>query len=492
MLFNSYAYVIFLLCALVFYSLFPNRTRWLVLLVASYFFYMYWKPEYIILLLTSTTVDYLAAQKIASTDSKTSRKLWLWTSLLTNLGLLFLFKYLGFFIEILGLISEVNLPPDPSHEFELLLPIGISFYTFQTLSYTIDVYRKQYEPEKHFGKFALYVAFFPQLISGPIERAHKLLPQFNQRIRQNLPDFLLGLKQILWGFFKKILIADKIAVIVNAVYAEHYQYNGYWVLIATYLFSFQIYCDFSGYCDIAIGTARLFGYRLSANFDKPYFAGSIKDFWRRWHITLGAWFRDYLYIPLGGNRFRYSRWYFNIMVVFAVSGLWHGAGSNFVAWGILHGLFFLIGVKTLKMRAKVYDLVGINRNHATGNFIKTVITFNLVSFSWIFFRAESIRTALHIIKSIAYGVFLTPLSVFFSSFHSTLQIMNITPTESMIYFLLLVSFIVAEKINLIESRFYGTDPRKPSIPELLILDVILLLMIFLGSFGGEQFLYFQF
>ena len=282
---------------------------------------MSWKAEYLILIIISTIIDYFAAIQMSKQTVSSKRKLYLLLSLFVNLGLLFGFKYFNFFSDSLCTIFDqfnifYNVPT-----FKVLLPVGISFYTFQTLSYTIDVYRKKREPEKHLGIFALYVAFFPQLVAGPIERSTRLLPQLVEKYNFNYDRVTDGLKLMLWGFFKKVVIADRIAVIVNQVYSNPNEAAGIPLLIGTYLFAFQIYCDFSGYSDIAIGAAKVFGIDLMQNFRRPYFAKSIREFWQRWHISLSTWFRDYLYRPLGGNHTSRWRWYYNIMIVFLISGL---------------------------------------------------------------------------------------------------------------------------------------------------------------------------
>ena len=365
---------------------------------------MCWKAEYLLLILGSTVVDYVAALQMSRQSSKTKKKLYLILSLVVNLGLLFGFKYFNFFNESIRTVFNhynlfYNVPM-----FNVLLPVGISFYTFQTLSYTIDVYLGEREPEKHLGIFALYVAFFPQLVAGPIERSTRLIPQLVKKFNFDYDRVTNGLKLMLWGFFKKVVIADRIAVIVNQVYSNPNDAAGLPLLIGTYLFAFQIYCDFSGYSDIAIGAAQVFGIRLMENFRRPYFAKSIRDFWKRWHISLSTWFRDYLYRSLGGNKSTHWRWYYNIMIVFLISGLWHGANWTFVIWGGLHGSYYLFSYWTRNIRPKLIRLFKLNRVPFLLKILRILFIFNLVSFGWIFFRANNLTDAIFIVTHLFTGI----------------------------------------------------------------------------------------
>ncbi len=335
MFFNSLHYVIFLPIVVAFYFLIPPRRRWIFLLAASYYFYMCWKMEYIVLILASTIVDYYAGLHMGRIKDKSKRRKFLVLSLISNLGLLFAFKYFNFFNEstraaFAHFDITYNIP-----YFDVLLPVGISFYTFQTLSYTIDVYRGKKEPETHLGIFALYVAFFPQLVAGPIERSTHLLPQFHKVQTFSYDRTVDGLKLIIWGMFKKVVIADRVAVVADTVFNSPGNHNGAQFMIGTFFFAYQIYCDFSGYSDIAIGSARILGIDLIKNFNRPYYSKTIAEFWKRWHISLSTWFRDYLYISLGGNRAGISRWYFNLLATFLISGLWHGANWTFIIWATM-------------------------------------------------------------------------------------------------------------------------------------------------------------
>ena len=398
MLFNSLQFLIFFPIVCLTIYLIPRRTRWIALLVASYIFYMSWHAAYALLLVGSTLIDFTVAKRIYAAQLQLQRRFWLGVSLLANLGLLFSFKYYNFAVDSLQSIFDMTGIFASLPESNLLLPVGISFYTFQTLSYTIDVYRGTRAPEKHLGIFGLYVSFFPQLVAGPIERSTRLMPQFHRELPFDRVRVASGLRQMAWGFFKKLVVADRLAIVVNQVYADPTEYSWFNLLLATIFFSFQIYCDFSGYSDIAIGAARVLGYDLMENFNLPYYARSIREFWSRWHISLSTWFRDYLYVPLGGNRVAVPRWYANLAIVFVVSGLWHGANWTFVIWGALHGLFYVLELTVGKriisrfVSGRQWEDGFIHRGFQIG------LTFTMVTFAWIFFRANSVWDALYIVQ----------------------------------------------------------------------------------------------
>ena len=365
---------------------------------------MCWKAEYLLLIFASTLIDYFVAIQMSKQTFQSKRKLYLILSLLVNFGLLFGFKYFNFFNDSLhALFNHYNLFYNVP-TFKVLLPVGISFYTFQTLSYTIDVYRGKRGPEKHLGIFALYVAFFPQLVAGPIERSTRLLPQLVQKYNFDYDRVTDGLKLMLWGFFKKVVIADRVAVIVNQVYNNPNDAAGLPLLIGTYLFAFQIYCDFSGYSDIAIGAAQVFGINLMQNFRRPYFAKSIREFWQRWHISLSTWFRDYLYKSLGGNNTTRWRWYYNIMIVFLISGLWHGANWTFVIWGGLHGSYYLFSYWTRNIRPKLTQLFKLDKVPFLQKTLRVLFIFHIVLFGWIFFRANNLSDAIFIVSHLFTGI----------------------------------------------------------------------------------------
>ena len=400
MLFNSFKFLLFFPVVTVLFFLLPHRWRWLHLLLASCVFYMAFVPAYLLILAFTIGIDYGAGILIERARGS-QRKLYLAMSLVANLGVLAVFKYYNFFIgNINGLLylggAQTSWPL-----LNLILPIGLSFHTFQAMSYTIEVYRGNYPAERHFGIYALYVLFFPQLVAGPIERPQNVLPQLHERKIFNYDDAASGLRLMAWGLFKKVVIADRLASLVNKVYGAPYQFRGLPLVVATVFFSIQIYCDFSGYSDMAVGAARVMGFRLMKNFDRPYFATGIADFWRRWHISLSTWFRDYVYFPLGGRRVSVPRGYFNLMVVFLLSGLWHGASWTFVVWGGLHGVYLLVERLTQATR----DRLGEYRlfSGLKGPLLGMLTTFGLVTFARIFFRANTLSDAFYIVRHLFDG-----------------------------------------------------------------------------------------
>lgn len=399
MAFTSIHFLLFVPLVVAVYFAIPFRYRWLWLLLTSYYFYMSWQPEYVLLLIGATTVTFFTTRWMAAATNPAARKGWLLVSLLGNLGALFLFKYFNFFSDSVRLLLQQVSITAALPEWRLLLPIGISFYTFKTLSYTLDVYRARQQPETHWGLFALYVAFFPQLVAGPIDRAGNVLPQFHTAQKLDAQQIGAGLRLILWGFFKKVVIADRLAFYVNTVYNNPGAHTGLPIWVATYLLAFQIYCDFSAYSDIAIGTAQLMGYKTMRNFRQPYFALSVPEFWRRWHISLSTWFRDYLYIPLGGNRVPQWRLYLNLVIVFVVSGLWHGANWTFVIWGLLHGLYSVASVAWTGLWHRMTERLRTKPYLYLVNGINLLVTFHLVVLAWLFFRANSLTDAMTLLRN---------------------------------------------------------------------------------------------
>ena len=385
MLFNSIAFIIFFPLVCLAYFLLPYRFRWIFLLIVSYYFYMNWQPMYAILLLGATITTFLCGRCLEKYNYNIEiKKLILLITLLVNLGMLFVFKYYNFINESVFLLLESIGIRWPIPNFDILLPVGISFYTFQAIGYAVDVYRGNIKAERNFGMYALFVSFFPQLAAGPIGRANKLLPQFHVEHTFNYPKIVLGLRQMLWGFFMKLVVADRVAIYVNAVYNNAEQHTGTTLLLASVFFTFQIYCDFAGYSNIAIGAAKVMGFELMENFRRPYWATSIREFWKRWHISLSSWFRDYVYMPLGGNRVSYPRHLLNLFITFLVSGIWHGANWTFIAWGALHGVYLIIENIKIKFmgEAKADTLVS--------RVLNTILCFILVTIGWIFFKANSI------------------------------------------------------------------------------------------------------
>lgn len=401
MVFNSYSFLIFFPIVVLIDFLLPKKAQYIWLLVTSYYFYMNWDARYVLLLLFSTGVTYLSGVVIENAGTQRRRKAAVAVSFVLNIGVLFFFKYFNFAIDSVNLVlSRIGLGV-PRPDLNLLLPVGISFYTFQALSYTMDVYRKDITAERNFLKYALFVSFFPQLVAGPIERSKNLLKQVNQPHRFDYDKMREGLLIMLWGYFLKLVVADRVSVIVDTVYGDYTQYGGVYIIVASILFAVQIYCDFAGYSTIAIGAAEVLGFRLMENFDCPYFSRSIAEFWRRWHISLSSWFRDYLYIPLGGNRKGTLVKYRNVLIVFLVSGLWHGAAGTYVVWGLLHGIYQVIGGITRPVRDKLNELFALKPESIGHKMVSGMVTFFFVDLAWIFFRAETIGSAFSMIRSMA-------------------------------------------------------------------------------------------
>lgn len=408
MVFNSIDFLIFFPIVLMVYFIIPQKIRYIWLLVTSYYFYMCWNAKYALLMLFSTVATYISGlliERIKQGRYDARKKIFLKKSVVAgcfiiNLAILFWFKYVNFFIDIVvkGFsLFRIDVTPPA---FDIILPVGISFYTFQALSYTMDVYRGEIYAEKNILRYALFVSFFPQLVAGPIERSKNLLTQLSVPRKVNFNDFVEGFLLILWGLFLKIVIADRTAVFVDKVYAEYNTYTGCFLIVATVLFAVQIYCDFYGYSTIAVGTAKMLGVQLMENFDAPYLSTSVAEFWRRWHISLTSWFKDYLYIPLGGSRKGKLRKYINKMIVFLVSGLWHGAQFSYVFWGGLNGFYQILGEVLMPIRKKIISRLRLNPDSIAHKLVQGIITFALVDFSWIFFRANRFMDACKIIKQI--------------------------------------------------------------------------------------------
>jgi alginate O-acetyltransferase complex protein AlgI len=476
MLFNSYSFVIFFIVVTTLYFLIPDKHRWKLLLLASCYFYVYFVPVYLFILGFTIVIDYFAAILIER-ESGRKRKMMLVASLVANIGVLAIFKYYNFIVGNLTDVCKLlgNNPHIPY--LSILLPIGLSFHTFQSMSYTLEVYKNRQKPERNFGIYALYVMFYPQLVAGPIERPQNVLPQFHKKHYFDYGNLIMGLRLMLWGYFKKIVIADRLAIYVNSVYNHQDKHSAITLVVATIFFSLQIYCDFSGYSDIALGIAKVMGYNLMVNFRRPYFATSIREFWTRWHISLSTWFRDYLYIPLGGSRRGIERWCFNIFVVFLISGLWHGANWTFVVWGALHGTYLIgeILINELKKRW------GFNLNANTNTisiFFNTVLTFTLVSIGWVFFRANSIHDAFSVITNICRwkpgGLFIGSIGNFIYSI-----------------FALSILFIVEYTIEFYPQSFSFVFNGYKLVRIVSYVSIILIILL-IGVFNQSQFIYFQF
>ena len=398
MLFNSWQFIVFLILVFAIYFVLPKKIRHYELLIASYFFYAYWNWKLVFLILGTTLVSYLAGLFIDKTEKKWLKRLLLILSLVISLGVLFFFKYFNFIGE--SIVNVINMLHGSVkwNSWNLILPIGISFYTFQTLSYVIDIYKGKYKPEIDFSYYALYVSFFPQLVAGPIERPENLLPQLKNKEGINTKNLSEGLLLMLIGFIKKIVIADMIGIYVNNIFSNILGANGLLILVGTLLFSVQILCDFSGYSDIAKGVSKLFNIDLMVNFNHPYKSESIKEFWGRWHISLSSWLRDYVYIPLGGNRVNKFRWMLNILIVFLISGIWHGANWTFVIWGLMHGVLQIIEGLLHPLIVKAFEKKNIDYNKTILRVLRIIFTFTLVSLTWIPFRANNISDALQAYK----------------------------------------------------------------------------------------------
>ena len=396
MLFNSVNFIVFFPIVVLAYFILPRKIRYIWLLVASYYFYMSWNAKYAVLILATTVITYFSGLLIEKYGSK---KWIVAASILTNLGALFYFKYFNFAISIMQqCLGRANIQLNIS-EFDIILPVGISFYTFQALSYTIDVYRKDTKAEHNFLRYALFVSFFPQLVAGPIERSKDLLKQLKVDRAFEFDRFRNGIAMMIWGYFLKIVLADRIAVFVDKVYGDIDTYAGMYLVVASVFFGIQIYCDFYGYSSIAKGAACVLGIDLTENFDVPYLAVSVSEFWRRWHVSLMTWFRDYLYIPLGGSRKGKLRKYMNEMIVFLLSGLWHGASLSFVVWGGLNGLYQVVGEILEPIRLKAIKIFHLQRESFAHRLVRTIFTFILVDFTWIFFRAGRLGYSIEVIKS---------------------------------------------------------------------------------------------
>ncbi len=493
MLFNSLHFLIFFPITIILYYILPHKTRWVCLLAASYYFYMSWNPIYAFLILFTTGINYYAALQMKKAQIHKRKKAFLLLGLLSSLSVLFVFKYFNFLNDVgAQILSYIGIAVSPL-SIKVLLPVGISFYTFQTLSYTIDVYRGDTPAQNHFGIFALYVSFFPQLVAGPIERSTNLLPQFYEKHTFNGDKMREGLLLMLWGLFKKMIIADRFAIFVNMVYRDVTIQPGWVTLIATLLFSIQIYCDFSGYSDIAIGAAKCMGFSLMQNFNRPYLATSIKEFWQRWHISLSTWFRDYLYIPLGGSRVKKSRHIINLLTTFTVSGLWHGANITFVVWGFFHALFQIIENFTLKFRNKIWSKLRLEKSilrKAFGWFL----TFSIITALWVVFRAENMTDAIYIYKSIAKSIIMgakTGDAAWFSEYVFTLGLNK----AQLFAGLVATTVLIAVELTQSKADLASFMRKRHFSFWWAIIAIMITLILMFGIYGNmeaQQFIYFQF
>ena len=486
MLFNSLQFVVFFLVVFFVYwfALKNNfRAQNIFLLLGSCIFYMAFIPAYILILAITILIDYSAGIYIEKTEGR-KRKLILIISIISTCMVLFVFKYFNFFNSNFQLIADLLHLHYPVQMMKIILPIGLSFHTFQSLSYVVEVYRKNQKAEYNFLTYSLYVMFFPQLVAGPIERAAHLLPQFNNPRKFDYSLASSGAKLILLGYFKKVVIADKIAPFVNGVYNTPQDYPGFPMVVATVLFAFQIYCDFSGYSEIAIGTARLLGFELMTNFRQPYFSKSLGEFWHRWHISLSTWFRDYVYIPLGGNKVSVARNALNIFITFTVSGLWHGANWTFIVWGAFHGGVIVLERFTSSTVKKIFSFIP----QAISNAVAVLFTFALACFGWIFFRANNMHDALFIIRNMFsdIGDYTNPLKLSIKFRGLGFKAPDLA---ELIFFIV---FLIAVELFSQRERMEKLFLRKP-ILKWGFYYLILLMIVFLGfENAADNFIYFQF
>ena len=491
MLFNSTEFMIFFPITLILYWIFPKKYRYICLFIASYTFYMFWNPKYALLMGTSTVVTFLSGVLIEKLKYKRTVVAF---SFIINLAILIFFKYFDFLLHNINIVlSALNIQLI-NKPFDVILPVGISFYTFQALSYTIDVYRGEIKSEKNIIKYALFVSFFPQLVAGPIERSKNLLIQIDNLEKVKRFDYdriTEGLTLMLFGYFQKMVIADRAAILVDTVFNGYYEYNSMALILAAVFFAIQIYCDFGSYSLIAIGTAKVMGINLMENFNTPYFARSVKEFWGRWHISLSTWFRDYLYIPLGGNRCSNIRKSFNILVTFLVSGLWHGANFTFIAWGAIHGIFHIIEEQLKPIKEKYLNKFKLKTNAFSFALIEIVITFIIVDLAWIFFRAETIHDAIHYIQRIFTRIDLWTL------FDGTLYGLGLNIFEMNILIIALFILISIDLVKYIrkESIFEFLNKQNLYFRWFVMLFLIFYIIIY-GKYGAgfdpKQFIYFQF
>ena len=480
MLFNSLQFLVFFPVVTVFYFLLPHRFRWFLLLAASCLFYCAFYAPYLLILLFTIVIDFVAGIYIEKSDGA-KRKRFLIMSIIANVGVLAVFKYYNFFISNYNDLAHlVHMQGHDLGLWNVLLPIGLSFHTFQAMSYTIEVYRGKQKAERHFGIYALYVMFYPQLVAGPIERPQQIIHQFYEEHHFDLGNLWWGLRLMLWGLFKKVVIADRLSYYINAMYKNPHVYHQGNVMMAAIFFSFQIYCDFSGYSDIAIGAARVMGFNLMRNFDRPYLATNIGVFWRRWHISLSTWFRDYFYISLGGNRVSLTRRNLNLFYTFLLSGLWHGANWTFIIWGGIHGLFMISYNYLTSLFKSPFKIPTILDK--VSNLIGIIFTFSIVTIAWIFFRANNVSEAIDIIHVI-----------FGSSTQSWFEypvIQEVRYGESWFNFVvvLITTMLLSEEVLIRNGNRFTKNEWIDS----MWLGIVIFLILTMGVFNQNSFIYFQF
>lgn len=491
MSFKSLQFLIFFPIVTIAYFCTPNRWRWLLLLLASCYFYMAFIPAYLLILFFTILVDYSAGRLIERAQGQ-RRKMFLLMSIVANLGVLAVFKYFNFFSDnVSQLAHALNMDYVIPH-LALILPIGLSFHTFQALSYTIEVYRGNQPAERHLGILALYVLFYPQLAAGPIERPQHLLHQFREPHKFEYERVTSGLKLMAWGFFKKVVIADRLGTVVDGIYNHPHDCSGALLSIATICFAVQIYCDFCGYTDIAIGSARVMGIDLIQNFRRPYFANSIADFWHRWNISLSTWFRDYLYIPLGGNRVGPWRRQLNVLATFAVSGLWHGADWTFMVWGFLHGMFCVISSLVENFYKGIRQVAEPSRSFGLQRALQMIVTFLLVSFAWIFFRANNLTDSLYIATHLLDGLNVSIDRLGQSNVLSGIARTGLSVSQWLVVLSAIGVVVAVESIQESQGSFAALFARQPALLRWSGYYALLFSILALGNLGKSPFIYFQF
>ena len=478
MLFNSFEFLIFFPLVIAVYFLLPHKARKYFLLAASLYFYMSFIPKYILILGFTTVVDYTAARLISKfSDRKALKKTVFIIGVLLNVGLLITFKYLGLLgdtINFFGRMVSMKTVVLP----KLILPIGISFHTFQSMGYLIDVYKGSVPAERNFFDFALFLMFFPQLVAGPIERTANLMGQLKERHTLRAENVSAGGRIMLWGMFKKVVVADSLAIVADRVFNNVGKFSGFGLVIGVLCFTFQIYCDFSGYSDIAIGCAKVMGINLMKNFDAPYFSASVPEFWRRWHISLSTWFKDYVYIPLGGNRVSKPRWVLNQLITFTVSGIWHGASYTYVVWGFLNGIYIVVSRFVKPIKEKIARLLHAENKPIVTKPFSVLVTFTLISFSWIFFRANSFSDAFYIIRNI-----FSPTAI---------DLGNISAFRIGVCIGAVILLMVVEGIMSAGGRAVAAFHRAPHALRVVGYGTLVAIILIFGAFGQNQFIYFQF
>lgn len=494
MLFNSIDFLIFFPIVAIVYYVIPKKAKTLWLLIASYYFYMSWNAIYALLILTSTVVTYISGILISKADSVKKKKWVVAGSFTINLGILFFFKYFDFLLDNINAVTSKVGISVISNPFDIVLPVGISFYTFQALSYTVDVYRKDIDAEKNFFRYALFVSFFPQLVAGPIERSGNLLSQIQRLKDEKLFDYkkvVSGFSLMCWGMFLKMVLSDHLSVFVDGVWNNLHMAGMTATIIAAIAFSFQIYCDFGAYSTIAIGAARMMGFDIMENFNTPYFSTSIAEFWRRWHISLSTWFKDYLYIPLGGSRCSKIKKYRNLMITFLVSGLWHGANWTYVIWGGIHGIYQVVGDLLKPVKEKLVRLFKVDVTASSHKAGKILVTFILTTFAWIFFRADTLSDA---------GMFFRRMITRpdpWALFDGSLYTFGTDVKDFHIIVVAMLALLLADILRYVKKVDVGEYLYRQNLWfRWIVLFALILMCVIYGAYGinfnSAQFIYFQF